>query len=331
MLVALAHKLQYQSILSSGKGKKLYDFVLDHIDDLVAVHRVADLSWEYANPALLQKLGYSSIELYAHSPLELVHPDDMARVVQGLKAGLNSGENRDEFRYLKKDGSFLWLRVAGKVIEFPDEESSLVIIGHDITADKQNKLVESQLKRLESKCEQIDKIYSTIRMVTAAVITAKDEEELLHYACQAIVEGGQYMLAWVGFKQAFGDKIQPVAHAGHNYGYLAKLNIHLDDPRRGWGPTGVAIKSGQPVLSNNIKKDEKFSPWVKDALRRGYKSNLTVPVQVEGTIVGVLSVYGAKIDQFSSEEQQLVQDIAGWLGYGLTSIRHGNGFALSNQ
>lgn len=324
----MAHQLPIQSILSSGKSEKINKFVLDHINDLVAVHRLADLNWEYVNPALQRKLGYSCEELYARNPLELVHPDDVARVVRKLKAGINFGQNSAEFRYLKKDGSFLWLQASGTVIEFRDEEASLVMICREIVAeapDLTNETIrDDHLEIMESQCQQLDRTCHTLRKVMTAITAAENEADLLDSVCQAIVEAGRYTLAWVGFKQAGSDKVQPVAHAGQNYGYLAKLNIHLDDPRRGWGPTGIAIRTGQPVVSNHIKKDEKFAPWVKDALRRGYKSNFTLPLQVAGTNLGVLSVYGDEVNRFDQAEQDLLQDIAGWLAYGLASTRNGH-------
>ncbi|HZK87121.1 MAG TPA: PAS domain S-box protein, partial [Syntrophomonas sp.] len=89
------------------------------------------------NPATLRVLGYSQEELLDKSVLELIHPDDVDRVLSKLKESLSAGEGQDEFRYLKKDGSYIWLEGTGTVVPHEIEEASLIIISRDITARKQ--------------------------------------------------------------------------------------------------------------------------------------------------------------------------------------------------
>jgi GAF domain-containing protein len=146
----------------------------------------------------------------------------------------------------------------------------------------------------------------------------KNEGDLLRNVCQKIVEGGGYRLAWVGYLQKDQRQtIRPVTYAGENNGYLAKLNIALQDPKRGYGPAGTAIRTGQPVVSRDIKKDDTFKPWSKDALRRGFKSTMAIPLMADNKAFGVMSIYSSQTEVFDTEEQKLLQDMVNDLAYAI--------------
>jgi len=259
------------------KSPQLNKLIFDNVHDLIAIHKLSDLSYEYVNPAVLEVLGYTRDELFAQSAFELIHPEDMGRVMQRMKDNLPAGKGRDEFRYRKQDGSYVWLEV--NALELT-------------------------------------------RAVTRAVIQSANEDDLLHNVCRQLVEAGGYSLAWVGYVQPDPQqKVKPVAYAGTNNAYLAKLNIYLHDPKRGQGPVGTAIRTSQPVVVGDIKNDEKFKPWAKDALRRGFKSTLAIPLLADNQAFGALSLYSAATDTFNDREQKLLQELADMLAYAVISLR----------
>ncbi|MEA4924519.1 MAG: PAS domain S-box protein [Syntrophomonadaceae bacterium] len=168
---------------------------------------------------------------------------------------------------------------------------------------------------------RINRALKTISATTAAVIHAANEEELLRVVCEKIVEVGGYSLAWVGYlRPDLKKKVQPMAYAGVNNAYLPKLNITMEDPKRGQGPTANAIRYGMPIISKDLKKDETFRPWSKDALRRGFKSSVDIPLMNDGKAFGVLSIYAGEIDAFDPEEQKLLIDMANNLAYAVNSL-----------
>jgi hypothetical protein len=57
---------------------------------------------------------------------------------------------------------------------------------------------------------------------------------------------GGYRMAWVGFAEEGPEKrILPVAHYGHEDGYLKIVNVTWADTERGQGPTGRAFGPGR--------------------------------------------------------------------------------------
>ena len=84
------------------KAQQLNQLILDNTHDLITIHKLADLSYEYVNPATLKVLGYSQKELFAQSPLDLIHPDDIHRIMKRLKEDLHRGRGRINFVTLRR-------------------------------------------------------------------------------------------------------------------------------------------------------------------------------------------------------------------------------------
>lgn len=170
--------------------------------------------------------------------------------------------------------------------------------------------------------KRIDRALRAISAVNTAMIHAEDEKDLLETVCQHVVEVGEYSLAWIGYMPADPwEKLRPLAYAGRDNGYLNKLNIYLADPRRGSGPVGEALRSGQSIITKSIKKDPTFKPWMKDALRRGFKSSIAIPLMTDSSAFGILNIYADEIDAFDLEEERLLVEMSKNLVFAIAAIR----------
>ena len=151
---------------------------------------------------------------------------------------------------------------------------------------------------------------------------AQTEAELLQDVCHAVVEEGGYRLAWIGYAENDRQKtVRPMAQAGYEEGYLETLKITWADTERGRGPTGTAIRTGQPATARNMLTDPLFAPWRQEALKRGYASSLVLPLMVEDTAFGALSIYAGEADAFDAAEVQLLTDLAADVSFGVMALR----------
>lgn len=98
------------------------------------------------NPALAEILGYDSHELIGKFFSELTHPDDVETSVAALHA-LQQGQQciRMEERYLKKNGSVVWVDVSVAVLRDPQGEATQFVT-HVIDI--------SERKRIEDRLRQ---------------------------------------------------------------------------------------------------------------------------------------------------------------------------------
>jgi PAS domain S-box-containing protein len=157
---------------------------------------------------------------------------------------------------------------------------------------------------------------------TKAMIHATGEQQLLLDVCRLIVECAGYRMAWVGWaEQDAQHSVLPVAHFGVEDGYLHTALITWADRPRGQGPTGTAIRTGQPVLARDILTEPDFGPWREAAQQRGYASSFAIPLKVDGATLGALSIYADKPDAFDGSEMELLTGLAQDLSFGVSALR----------
>lgn len=73
----------------------------------------------------------------------------------------------------------------------------------------------------------------------------------------------------------------------------------------GRGITGWVAKTGQPLRVPDVAADPRYV-----AARRGVRSELAVPLTVEGALIGVLNVDSTRRNAFSAEDEELLVAIA---------------------
>jgi len=148
------------------------------------------------------------------------------------------------------------------------------------------------------------------------------EAQYLSEICRIITEDCGHAMVWIGFAEADPARtVRPVAHAGFDAGYLETLHITWADTERGQGPTGIAIRTGQPTLCRDMNTDTRFAPWRAEALRRGYQSSLVLPFRDGTQPLGAITLYAYRPDAFPASEVTLLLELAADLGHGIVLNR----------
>jgi PAS domain S-box-containing protein len=177
-------------------------------------------------------------------------------------------------------------------------------------------------RRAEEEVLRINRAHRALSSCNEALIRASDESALLGEICRIITEQAGYRFCWVGrAEQDEAKSVQPLAQAGFEEGYLKTVNITWADTERGRGPTGTCVRTGAVQLTRNLATESSFAPWREEALKRGYASSLAVPLTVDSKLFGALTIYSSEIEAFGAEEVKLLAELAGDLGYGITTLR----------
>ena len=174
----------------------------------------------------------------------------------------------------------------------------------------------------EKSLRRASRARRTISGCNQLLVRAQDEATLMNGICRLLVEQGGYRMTWVGFaEQDEAKSVRPVAQAGFEAGYLDTVDITWADSERGRGPTGTAIRSGQPVLARDIPGDPDYGPWRQAAIQRGYASSIALPLLAEGRCIGALNLYSEKPDAFDPEEVELLAELADNLAFGIGDLQ----------
>ena len=130
-------------------------------------------------------------------------------------------------------------------------------------------------------------------------------------------------MAWAGYAENDEDKtVRLAAWAGTEDGYLTGASISWAEDEHGRGTTGLAIRSGQTACAQDFEADAQTAPWREEALRRGYRSNIALPLKDEdGKTFGALTIYSEHAGAFTPGEIALLEDLAGNLAFGICTLR----------
>lgn len=271
--------------------------------------------WIKVNKSLCDLLGYSVEELQKKTFQDITHPEDLEADLQYVGQMLRS-EIRTyqmEKRYLHKDGHIIWIALSVSLVrDHKGEPLHFISQIEDITARK----------RAAEELRRINRTLVTLSNCNQALLRTSTETELLHEICRVIVRDGGYRMAWVGFAEHDPAKtVRVAAVEGHDEGYLRNLSITWADMEMGRGPTGTAIRTGQPAVCRDVLTDKDFALWRDAATTRGYRSSAVLPLVCGGIVVGALSIYSTESEAFGSGELELLTTLGDNLSYGIQMLR----------
>ena len=151
----------------------------------------------------------------------------------------------------------------------------------------------------------------------SAIVRNPDPQKLFEAACKIAVEQGHFRLAWMGRVALEASTLEPVAWSGHNEGYLEKVaRLAVRVPQEDCRGKGETLKRFGSIVVNDIR-EEKLFILKEEALARGYRSMIALPLITGHRVAAVFKIYAAEPGFFRSEERKILVDVAGDLSFAL--------------
>ncbi|RLM90070.1 response regulator [Haloarcula sp. Atlit-7R] len=175
--------------------------------------------------------------------------------------------------------------------------------------------------RTSQQAAELERVRTLASSVDQALIRADSIAEIKTRVCEIISESDPYLFAWIGERDPTTDRIEPCAYAGVEESYLENITVTADDSPTGQGPAGTAIRERRIAASQNIRNDPEFEAWRDEALERGYKSCAAVPLEYDGTLYGLLSVYSSRSFAFCESEQALLSELGDNISHAVHSLK----------
>ena len=188
---------------------------------------------------------------------------------------------------------------------------TLVVVAlEDITARKQ----------AEDRERKLNRLLGTIREINQLIVREKSRTWMLAETCRITVEQGQFVMAWIGEADHATGEVRPLAAAGDEAGYLAKISVRYDDSAFGRGPVGTSIQERRTVVVDDVAADALMAPWRDAALARGYRSVVSLPLVVNKRLFGVIAVYATDAGAFDAEIVSLLEELAEDVGFAVGAL-----------
>jgi PAS domain S-box-containing protein len=290
-------------------NKERYLSILENVQD---AYICADEKGKIiiASPSAVKMYGFHSInEMIGTNTVSMYkNPEDRESVLKQLKEGGGIYDFQGEGQ--KKDGSSFW---ASMNVQYKYDDDGQILgteaFIRDITEHKSS---DERIKRLY-------RLYNTLSQINQSVVRIKDKNELFKNICQICVEYGKFRMAWIGLIDQKTGLLQPVAHHGHDDGYLKKIILNVHEKPNPKKATSVAIHKGEVVVNEDIKRAF-YRLWQDEALKRGYRSLASIPLKLKEEVIGNLNIYASEPDFFTEDEINLAEEIGTDISYALNSI-----------
>ena len=217
---------------------------------------------------------------------------------------------------------------------FDDEALKMLYgVGHQVAVALERarlhahleKLVEERTAKLSAEIterQRLNRILRVLSGINTTIVRVQDRQALFEEACRIAVEDGGFALAWIGMLDHDSQNIVPMARAGRDDGYLARINLSVAKDAPGTCTLILqALAQTEPVLCNNVATDARMRTWRDAAATRGYRSIAVLPLLLDGGPVGVFALYAPDKTAFDKNEVRLLVEIAGDISFALDHLQ----------
>ncbi len=259
---------------------------VDSDNRIVRVNQEVSPVWGYASDKLLGE------------PLEtLLAPAHRERYSQ-----------TGDWRTLGKRQEIEGLRQNGDVFPLEIRFSKVLANGATLYAAAMRDI--SERKRAEEQIRHQLETIQALYVSSQQLAESLDLSTLAGDITRTCVEEFGASRAWLGRARADGS-IQPFAHYPP-IEYPPKAIARWDNPdvREGAGPHGIAIRTGEPVVVEDIASEERFLPWRDVSIQHGIRCMAVFPLISRNHAFGVLSMHSTESGFFTAERMGFFQSYA---------------------
>lgn len=180
----------------------------------------------------------------------------------------------------------------------------------------------TERKLQEEKIVRLSRIHAVLSGINSVIVRIRDTGQLLMEACRIAQEDGGFGVAWIGMIDPQTGAVTPVASAGLEAEEdLGTSNLLIIGPPHAHGVVTTMRETGKPAICNDITVGlDKASTRRHEAVRRGYRSLIALPLSVGGRIAGTFCLYSKETHSFNAEEVKLLMQLSSDVSFALDYI-----------
>ena len=154
---------------------------------------------------------------------------------------------------------------------------------------------QEQLEKLKLSHERLRALYQ-VGSVIHSTLDSQEALQLIVSEAVRVMHASSGSLVLINPTSGFLE-----IHAAQNLSASArKLKLRV-----GEGLTGWVAQTGKPARVGDVSLDKRYV-----SVRRDVRSELAVPLEVQGEVRGVINVDSERVDAFTADDQELLQELS---------------------
>lgn len=167
-------------------------------------------------------------------------------------------------------------------------------------------------------------ILATVAHINQLLITAPNIASLLESSCARFVQHGHYGFCWIGLlandmiqtiytSDTTGKPLLDPPYAVHDDGDIFYLSL-----------TAQCIRGNRTLISRNTAETPDSTPWRDPKEGQGFHAVISLPLRAHQSSVhplGILTIHTWRKEGFDPEEQEMLGELAGDIGFAIDSFR----------
>ncbi len=272
-------------------------------------------SVQYSSPSYRLVLGYAPEMLSGQSFYAGLHPEDNERVLEVVQQVMQShAAHRLEYRYRHADGHYVWLE--GAINSLVEQEGVKIIwASRDISERKQAEAAEREQRILaEALRDSAAALNSTLNL---------DEvlERILTQVARIAPDGSAARIMLTDSRVIRFVRYKDGAERGVQAGAMEYRRAAEDTVGSRW-----MIETGRPLA---IPDTQSYPDWgdgpearrARPDVGAPLRSYVGAPIQVDGQVVGILSVFSTKPGAFVPTYAERLQAFADQAGIAIRNAQ----------
>ncbi len=294
-------------------AERLFRTALNNVPDMFTIYRPDRSIW-FANAQMLALSGLELEDVVGHKDEDLFPSQHTEVYLPALKRAVESGTPQSvectlEFRRARR------IELKMSFVPLLDENRAIthvLCVAHDVTQQKEH----------ETSLDRLNRTLRVLSECSQALVHSSDETELLDSVCSTMLILGGYELVWVGLAENDAAKtVRPAMQAAHRRPHPDLTSATWGQDPLGLGPTGTAIRTGQPTISRDIASDPSLAPWRHAAVTHSLRACAAIPMIHGGETIGALTIYASDPRVFDAREMELLRELADDVTFGIMSRR----------
>jgi diguanylate cyclase len=176
---------------------------------------------------------------------------------------------------------------------------------------------EQQRREQEIRLQRLTRTYRMLSSTSSAILRLRNRADLLDEVCRIAVDQGGYARVAISLIDSDARVLRPRACAGVDTEPLRAVDSAVLDSEAEPGTAERAIRTGAPSVRNDLVGERQSEEQHEVLIAHGYRALAALPLLIDGTPIGVVTLYSAQSEIFDEAELGVLLELTANLGFAL--------------